>query len=151
MNNVYNQRAMLRSNIFIFRYTDSHSAMSSSITDYNIGAQTNLVGSNRNLGRDKRGFVLVNDEQGNYLVGYVGLIGEKVHDEQPWRDNGGRHWKHIYTTQFHSDLIDLNTLCTFLGVQRDIFRKSVHMGHVRRDYIIQFNIVLQYFQLIGYP
>lgn len=134
------------SDIFVFRYTDPNSASSSSIRDYEIGSNSDLVGSNRHVGKNKRGFILVNDNNRNLFVGYVGLIGGKVYDEQPWSEAGGRIWKHIYTTQYHSELVELNILCESLGVDKTIFTKSVHLGHVRRDYIHQFNIVLDYFR-----
>lgn len=139
-----------KSNIFIFNYVDNFSAENSSIRDYEIGAENHLVGSNKknigkDNGKDKLGFILVNNNEGKKMVGFVGTIGNRVLDQQPWRDNGGREWTHIYKVKFHSNLIELDLLCEQLDIHKEIFTKSIHFGHVKSTYINQFNRVLNFF------
>ena len=135
-----------KSNIFILKYADTYSVENSSIRDYEIGTENHLVGCNKsNIGKNKLGFILVNNEEGKQMVGFVGTIGNRVEDQQPWRDNGGREWKYIHSVKFHSKLIDLDLLCNQLEIEKQIFTKSIQFGHVRSAYIDQFNRVLNFF------
>jgi hypothetical protein len=144
-NEMKEDMTMTKSNIFVFRYTDEYSAVQSSIRDYEIGVEHHLVGCNKNIGKNKTGFILVNNKKGDKLVGYIGPIGEKVKERQPWRDNGGREWRFIHTVKFHSKLIELDLLCEQLGINRKIFTTSIQFGHVRAEYIEPFRNVINYF------
>ena len=140
------ENPMIKSNIFVFKYADDYSVGNSSIRDYEIGTEHHLVGSNKNnIGKNKRGFILVNNEEGKQMIGFVGEIGNRVENQQPWRDNGGREWKFIHNVKFHSKLIDLELLCDQLEIDKKIFTTSIQFGHVRSAYIEQFNRVLDFF------
>jgi hypothetical protein len=137
-----------KSNIFVFRYADEYSIGGSSIRDYEIGTENYLVGCNKNIGKNKIGFILVNDNKGKQLVGFVGSIREKVLDQQPWRDNAGREWRSIHKVLFHSKLIELNALCEQLEIEKKIFTTSIQFGHVRSEYIESFKRVIHFFNNI---
>lgn len=114
------------------------------MVEYEVGKRSHRVGCNINIGKNKRAFIIVRD--GDVLkVGYVGAVGEKV-NEQPWLAEGGSSWRNVHKVVKHSDLVNLDTLCTDLNVNRKMFTKSIQFGHVSAVYKDDFERVVAWFE-----
>jgi hypothetical protein len=133
------------SGFFIFNYKNKASANYSSVVDYNIGKKRMRVGSNINLGKDKRAFVMV-EEKKILKIGYVGLVGNKTPGEQPWFSEGGKEWNNVYQIEECSELVVLEQLCSELEIDKKIFTKSLQFGHVRAEFKDDFERAVTYFQ-----
>jgi hypothetical protein len=133
------------SGFFIFNYKNKTSANHSSVVDYNIGKKRMRVGSNINLGKEKRAFVMV-EEKKILKIGYVGLVGDKTPGEQPWFTEGGKEWNNVYQIEECSELVVLEQLCSELEIDKKIFTKSLQFGHVRAEFKGDFERAVTYFQ-----
>ena len=132
------------SGFFVLSYKNEFSVERSSVKDYQIGKDAKRIGCNKNIGKNKKVFVIVSDN-GKLQVGYVGVAGEKVTGEQPWLQEGGREWRNVHKVDMHTELIDLSNLCEHLGVDRKIFTTSIMFGHVRADFKADFEKVEKHF------
>ena len=132
------------SGFFVISYKNQVSVERSSMVEYEVGKRSHRVGCNINIGKNKRAFIIVRD--GDALkVGYVGAVGEKV-NEQPWLAEGGSTWRNVHKVVKHSDLVNLDTLCTDLNVNRKMFTKSIQFGHVSAVYKDDFERVVAWFE-----
>jgi len=132
------------SGFFVIAYKNQVSVERSSMVEYEVGKRSHRVGCNINIGKNKRAFIIVRD--GDVLkVGYVGAVGEKV-NEQPWLAEGGSSWRNVHKVVKHSDLVNLDTLCTDLNVNRKMFTKSIQFGHVSAVYKDDFERVVAWFE-----
>jgi hypothetical protein len=132
------------SGFFVFNYK-SKVANHSSVVDFNIGKKRMRVGTNGNLGKNKRGFVMV-EEKNILKIGYVGLVGDKTPGEQPWFTEGGKEWNNVHQISVCSDLVVLDQLCSDLDIDRKIFTKSLQFGHVGAGFKEDFERAVFYFE-----
>ena len=132
------------SGFFVFNYK-SKVANHSSVVDYNIGKKRMRVGTNGNLGKNKRGFVMV-EEKNILKIGYVGLVGDKTPGEQPWFTEGSKEWNNVHQISVCSDLVVLDQLCSDLDIDRKIFTKSLQFGHVSAGFKDDFERAVFYFE-----
>ena len=107
-------------NFVVLSYVNNASALNSAMRDWEIGMETSMIGSNSGLGENKHVFVLV-EHHNRKVVGYCGQNGERVLNEQPWFDRGGRRWNFIYKVKTHILIGELEEVCQSAGVDPKIF------------------------------
>jgi hypothetical protein len=120
---------------FIFKYSNPYSVGNDANRDWTIGKNSGLVGCNKNSGIKNHTWVVWNTDKKKYNIGYTGKLTEKEEMVQPWNNEGGNEWNHIYHCTHHIFIGDLDTFCSKHNFDRKIFTMSLMFGHPKPDYL----------------
>jgi hypothetical protein len=135
-------------NFAVLSYVNCASVANNAMTDWEIGCQTGLAGSNRSLGDRKCIFVLIEADD-KVMIGFCGHNVERVTDVQPWLDNGGRHWKYIYRVNQHILLGELKSACEKAGVDQKIFIQTKQFKFPRASYKSEIQLFFNFYKHEG--
>ena len=131
--------------VMIMSYSDDKSTDGDCLTDYNIGRESGLIGSNKSLGSEQKYVFTILKKNGRDYIGYCGKSGERVLDQQPWAVN----WKYIYRCERHDDIEYLDSFAARLNVDPGIFIRSKQFGHPNKTDYDQFWKVVKAMQSIS--
>jgi len=130
--------------VMILSYADSQSTGGDCLVDYQIGLNSGLIGSNKSLGSEQKTVFTLLKKGGRDYIGYCGLSGDRVLDQQPW----AQPWKYIYKSECHLPIEYLEVFAERHGVDPKIFIRAKQFGHPNKQDYEQFWKVLRALQTV---